>query len=210
MKVKEIIFLFFTLLAGTLFAEVTPQNFLDVKIASIYDADTFKVYLDCAYPIFCKKIPVRVKNIDAPEIKTKDKCEKAAAQKAKKLTQEFLKGKIVLRNCERDKYFRLLCEVKRQIISENGLQEFDLAEMLLQRQLSYGYYGGTKEKRNWCEIPTQQAEPAEQPQQCSGQETQSNPQTAEQETQICAIPSEEPKQTDISAISGQNNSTRKN
>ena len=137
---------------GVLFAEVTPQDFLNVKIASIYDADTFKVYLDCTYPIFCKKIPVRVKNIDAPEIKTKDKCEKVAAQKAKKLTQEFLKGKIVLRKCERDKYFRLLCEVKKQIMSEDGLQEFDLAELLLKRQLSYGYFGGTKEKRNWCEV----------------------------------------------------------
>jgi len=186
MKVKEIIFLFFIVLAGALFAEVTPQDFLDVKIASIYDADTFKVYLDCAYPVFCKKIPVRVKNIDAPEIKTKDKCEKAAAQKAKKLTQEFLKGKIVLRNCERDKYFRLLCEVKKQIISENGLQEFDLAEMLLQKQLSYGYYGGTKEKRNWCEVPKQQEELAEQPQQCAEQDAQ----------QICEISLEQLKQAE--------------
>jgi len=173
MKIKKVMLLFFVILAGTLFAEVTPQDFFDVKLASVYDGDTFKVYLDCAYPIFCKKIPVRVKNIDAPEIKTKDKCEKAAAQKAKQITQDFLKGKIVLRNCERDKYFRLLCEVKRQVISENGLQEFDLAELLLEKQLSYGYYGGTKEKRNWCEV-------SNPPQQTSEQETQ----------QICEMPSE--------------------
>lgn len=55
---------------------------------------------------------VRVKGIDAPEIRTKDPCEKEKAKRAKAFNKEFLKsGPIILRSCEKDKYFRLLCDV---------------------------------------------------------------------------------------------------
>ncbi len=123
------------------------QDFYNVKIISVYDGDTFKVSLPCNYPIFCQNISVRVKNIDTPELKTKNKCEKIAAKKAKKLTKDFLTGgNIILKNCERDKYFRLLCEVKKQISDE----ETDLANLLFQKNLAYKYFGGTKQEVNWC------------------------------------------------------------
>ncbi len=32
--------------------EVKPQNFNKVSLASVYDGDTFKVYLACRYPLF--------------------------------------------------------------------------------------------------------------------------------------------------------------
>ena len=70
---------------GTLLAKPV-QDFYDVKIVSVYDGDTFKVNLPCNFPIFCRNISVRVKNIDTPELKTQNKCEKAAAKRAKKLT----------------------------------------------------------------------------------------------------------------------------
>lgn len=88
------------------------ENFYKVELVSVYDGDTFKVNLPCEYDIFCKKISVRVKGIDTPEIRTKDPCEKRMAKKAKAFTKEFLKsGPIILRKCEKDKYFRLLCDV---------------------------------------------------------------------------------------------------
>ena len=62
-------------------------NFYKVQLASVYDGDTFKVYLACSYALFCRAIGVRVKKIDAPEIKTKNPCEKSAAQQAKKFTR---------------------------------------------------------------------------------------------------------------------------
>lgn len=93
--------------------EVKLQNFNKVSLASVYDGDTFKVYLACKYPIFCKAIPVRVRGVDCPEMRGGTPETKAAAKAAKAFTKQFLRGgKILLRNCGRDKYFRLLCEVK--------------------------------------------------------------------------------------------------
>lgn len=130
------------------------QNFYKVGLAAVYDGDTFKVNLSCRYGIFCKKMGVRVKGIDAPEIRTKDPCEKEKAKKAKAFTKEFLKsGPIILRNCEKDKYFRLLCDVSvRNPSNPTKKAEKSLAEALLAQKLSVAYDGGTKKSINWCNL----------------------------------------------------------
>lgn len=117
--------------------DVKLQNFNKVSLASVYDGDTFRVYLACHYPIFCKAIPVRVRGVDCPEMRGGTEETKAAAKAAKAFTKTFLKsGKILLRNCGRDKYFRLLCDVK-----VNGQ---DLTKALLDTGHAVPYDGGTK------------------------------------------------------------------
>lgn len=113
------------------------------QLISVYDGDTLKVNLNCSEPVFCKALPVRVKGIDTPELKTNNACERAKAQQAKAYATTFLKGKLELRNCSRDKYFRLLCDVY-----SNGES---LANALIQRGLAYPYDGGTKRKINFCD-----------------------------------------------------------
>ena len=137
----------------------TTQNFYKVSLASVYDGDTFKVNLSCRYGIFCKKMGVRVKGIDAPEIRTKDPCEKEMAKKAKAFTKEILKsGSIILRNCEKDKYFRLLCDVSvRDPNNPAKKAEKSLAEVLLAQKLAVAYDGGTKKSINWCAITESKA-----------------------------------------------------
>lgn len=118
-------------------AAVPPQNFNKVSLASVYDGDTFKVFLACRYPVFCKAVPVRVRGVDCPEMRGGTKETKAAARAAKKFTKEFLKsGKILLRNCGRDKYFRLLCDVK--------VDGRSLSKALLDAGHAVPYDGGTK------------------------------------------------------------------
>ena len=117
------------------------KAFDDVSIASIYDGDTFKINLNCSLAVYCEKVPVRVRGVDTPEIKGKTEREKKLAQKAKEFTKEFLSVRpISLSNCGRDKYFRLLCDVK------NG-EGKDLAKELIKRDLGYSYQGGTKRKK---------------------------------------------------------------
>lgn len=117
--------------------EVKLQNFNKVSLSSVYDGDTFKVYLACKYSIFCKAIPVRVRGVDCPEMRGGTPETKAAAKAAKAFTKQFLRGgKILLRNCGRDKYFRLLCEVK-----VNGA---DLGTALIEHGHAVPYDGGTK------------------------------------------------------------------
>lgn len=131
--------------------ELSANSFYKVSLASVYDGDTFKVYLACRYPLFCQKIPVRVKGIDCPELKTKDPCERQAALKAKEFTKDFLKsGPIILRNCQKDKYFRLLCDVFVRDIDNPKKYEKSLSQALLAKDLAVPYNGGTKQKLNWC------------------------------------------------------------
>lgn len=114
------------------------QGFNKVGLASVYDGDTFRVHLACTYGVFCKTIPIRVRGIDCPEIKGGSAETKALAKQAKAFTKNFLKsGKILLRNCGRDKYFRLLCDVK-----VNGK---NLDEELIRAGHAIPYDGGTKD-----------------------------------------------------------------
>lgn len=113
------------------------QNFNKVSLASVYDGDTFRVHLACKYGVFCKTIPIRVRGVDCPEIKGGSAETKVLAKQAKAFTKNFLKGgKILLRNCGRDKYFRLLCDVK-----VNGKS---LGEELIKAGHAIPYGGGTK------------------------------------------------------------------
>lgn len=124
------------------------QNFNKVSLASVYDGDTFRVHLACKYGVFCKTIPIRVRGVDCPEIKGGSAETKALAKQAKAFTKNFLKsGKILLRNCGRDKYFRLLCDVK-----VNGQ---NLGEELLKAGHAIPYDGGTKQLQGTIPLATQ-------------------------------------------------------
>ncbi|MBR3631575.1 MAG: thermonuclease family protein [Elusimicrobiaceae bacterium] len=113
----------------------------NVSVASVYDGDTFKINLNCSLAVYCEKVPVRVLGVDCPEIKGKTEKEKRLAKQAKTFTQNFLeKGPISLSNCQRDKYFRLLCDVTNS-------QGQNLAKELIKHNLGYEYWGGTKSTR---------------------------------------------------------------
>lgn len=120
--------------------------FKAVEIVSVYDGDTFKINLNCNTGIFCDNIPVRVKGIDCPEIKGKTQKEKELATQAKQFTKDFLhSGPVNLKECTRDKYFRINCKAE-----VNGQ---DLATLLLDKELAYPYDGGTKQDSLWEDAP---------------------------------------------------------
>ena len=113
----------------------------NVQIVSVYDGDTFKISLGCSLAAYCDKVSVRVRGVDTPEMKGKTAREKELAKKAKAFTKDFLaQAPVTLRNCGRDKYFRLLCDVS------NG-EGKDLARELIKRDLGYSYEGGKKSDR---------------------------------------------------------------
>lgn len=125
------------------------KTFRCVKFIKNYDGDTITVSIPDTHPLFGKNIPVRVFGVDAPEIKTKDKCEKEAGRMAKNLVTSLLKNakNIEIRNVQRDKYFRILGEVYSDGIN--------IREILIKNQLAYEYYGKTKKKINWCQVVKQ-------------------------------------------------------
>lgn len=140
-----ILFLLFPCLAFSQEA----SNFFDVKVLKVIDGDTFKTDIQkCYWKVFCKNISVRVRGVDTPEIKSKNEQKKQKAEQAKNFTQDFLsKGKVNLIYCTRDKYFRLLCNVKvrpPKVIGFDYSQDKDLAEALLNAKLAKEYAGGKK------------------------------------------------------------------
>lgn len=135
---KQIIIIACVLCSGcSLFSTKMYPNFNEVELASVYDGDTFRVNLSCKQEVFCKDIPIRVRGVDCPEMKGGSTETKTLAQQAKDFTKDFLTaGKINLENCGRDKYFRLLCDVK-----VNGKS---LGEELINAGYAIPYDGGTK------------------------------------------------------------------
>lgn len=113
-------------------------NFDNVSLISVYDGDTF--YIDipsCDIDVFCEHISVRVRGVDCPEMKGGTAETKARAKQAKEFSERFLKsGKILLCNCGRDKYFRLLCDV--------GVNGKSLGAELIKSGHAVSYDGGTK------------------------------------------------------------------
>lgn len=119
-------------------------SFRCVKYIRNYDADTITFDIPNVHPIIGKHISVRVRHVDAPEIKGKLPCEKEAARTAKRLIENTLKNakRIDLVNADKDKYFRILADV---IVDGKPLKD-----ILLKNNLAYAYEGQTKQKVNWC------------------------------------------------------------
>lgn len=133
------------LLAGLPFsyAKETYEDVIVSEVISIYDGDTFRVDIDNYPEIIGKNMPIRVKGIDTPEIRTRCNTEKNLARNAKKLTVSLLrKAKIIeLKNIERGKYFRLVADV----FVDGKL----LSKELIKSNLAVPYDGKTT-KIDWC------------------------------------------------------------
>lgn len=121
-----------------------------VKYLRNYDADTLTFDIPNVHPFIGESISVRVYGLDAPELTSKDACEKEVARNGKKLVERLLKGakQINLLNIKKDKYFRILADVE--------IDGQDLGKILLKNNLAYEYYGGTKLKKDWCKHQVRQ------------------------------------------------------
>lgn len=134
------------LLAITFHINAKPKEYGKViveGVTSIYDADTFRVNIKGYPPIVGQHIPIRVMEIDAPEIRGKCKKEKELARKAKNVTVEILRNaKIIeLHNMKRGKYFRILAQV---IVDGKNL-----GQLLIKSGHARSYSGGAR--LGWCD-----------------------------------------------------------
>ncbi len=120
------------------------QNFRCVEYVKNYDGDTITFNIPGVHPLIGNKVKVRILNVDTAEMRTKDQCEKQKAQQAQKIVENLLKQakKINLENIRRDKYFRILADVKADGVS--------IGDYLVQHYLAYRYKGGKKPQTNWC------------------------------------------------------------
>lgn len=114
------------------------SSFMNIDYLTNYDGDTFQVTLPGVPEVFGQNISIRIRGIDSAEIKAPDLCEKYDALESRRALQKLLEGKKVdLLNCSRDKYFRLLCDVR-----VSGF--IDVKSYMLTNRFAVTYDGETK------------------------------------------------------------------
>lgn len=120
---------------------VIMASFLGVPVVSTIDGDTLKVTIPDVPDIFGKNLSIRIKGIDAPEIRATRLCEREAARKAKdRLAILIARQPVDLHHCERDKFYRLACNAR----TSSGT---DVAQFMLEQGLAVPYANGTR--INW-------------------------------------------------------------
>jgi len=95
------------------------------------------------YPVLIgESILIRLRGIDAPEMRVKCPLEKTKATLARGYLRAILaRGKVIeLHNVERGKYFR--------IVANLIVDEIDIAELMIEKQLAREYSGG--KRLSWC------------------------------------------------------------
>ena len=72
------------------------------KLIKVVDGDTVDAMIDCGFSVF-RKERIRLRGINAPESRTRDKEEKKLGLAAKARLKELLKGQDVELHCEKEK-----------------------------------------------------------------------------------------------------------
>ncbi|MCP4526643.1 MAG: thermonuclease family protein [Aestuariibacter sp.] len=129
-------------LAPAAHAKTYEQSVGVIELVSVYDGDTIKLNIKGWPAIIGHEINIRVNGVDTPEIRGYECArEDTLGDEAKAFTQQFVqRGQITLHNLQRDKYFRILADVK-----VDGVL---LSNALIDAGLAYEYYGG--KKKSWC------------------------------------------------------------
>ena len=108
------------------------------KLIRTVDGDTVDLMVDLGFDIW-HKIRVRLAGINTPESRTRDKKEKKLGLKAKKFTENFLKGhEIIVHTNKQGKFGRFLANLE--------VNNCDLAQALIENNLAREYHGEKRGK----------------------------------------------------------------
>jgi micrococcal nuclease len=124
-------------------AKPTYQNIIVSELVSVYDGDTITVNIDNFPPVIGESISIRIRGIDAPEIRSKCPLEKIKAIQARDYLRATLASgeAIELHDVERGKYFRLVANVI--------VDGVDVSKLMIEKQLAREYDGKSK-RVVWC------------------------------------------------------------
>ena len=118
------------------------------QVLRVVDGDTFEAKIHVWFGQDISTL-VRIRGIDAPELKSRcaEEAQKAAA--ARDLLADFLRsGVVILSDLSADKYFGRV--VSRVDISYAGEASDDVAALMLDADMARPYAGHTRE--SWCDL----------------------------------------------------------
>lgn len=110
-------------------------------VTRVYDGDTFFIEAH-PWPKFYVKTSVRIRGMDAPEIRGKCQNEKNMAKKSRDVLEEMLQDGAILFDIGEDKYGRTLARVE-------DARGRNVAAFLIEEGLARKYDGGKRE--GWCD-----------------------------------------------------------
>ncbi len=121
----------------------TEPAIMGVTFHNCYDGDTCNVTIAGVLPVFGRRIGIRLRGIDTPELRGKCDKEKLLALAARDRTRQLIFGaqNVRIDDISRGKYFRLVA----RIIADGR----DVSQVLLEEGHAVVYDGGTKSK-DWC------------------------------------------------------------
>ena len=104
----------------------------------VYDGDTFKCDIDLGFSIILKNQAVRLRGINCPELRTKDKREKALGYEAKEKLIEILDEafEVTLQSLGKGKFGRVI-----SICYADG---YNVNDMMVESGLARPYDGGKR------------------------------------------------------------------
>ncbi len=118
------------------------EDFTSVEVVKVYDGDTITVNLPGLPAVFGHHLSVRLRGIDAPELKGQCANEKTQALVARGAMKAMLQRAafIELRNVSRDKYFRIDATI--------FVDGRDLNAYMVAQGFARPYDGGARQ--GWC------------------------------------------------------------
>lgn len=105
---------------------------MEATVLSVHDGDTFTILIPNVPPVF-ERMEVRIANIDTPEKHDSRADMRALAEQARVRLVELLRGKVVLREVRKDKFFRLNASV--------DVKGVDVADVLVKEGLAKRWDG---------------------------------------------------------------------
>tara|TARA_B100000242_G_C42968240_1_gene449209 strand:- start:381 stop:824 length:444 start_codon:yes stop_codon:yes gene_type:complete len=110
----------------------------EAKVVNVYDGDTIKVVFSVLGKLY--KFNSRIQHVDTPEIRTRNKKEKAYGFFVRDKLREKILNKVVTIICDDfDKYGRLLLDIK--------IGDELISNWLVQNNYAFQYDGGAK--KSW-------------------------------------------------------------
>jgi endonuclease YncB( thermonuclease family) len=140
------------------FANAHPERDVKgVEYIRAVDGDTVEVNIRGLHPVFGENLKVRLADIDAPEMRTKNECEKRLANIAKQFVHNYLANanRIALLNPKRGTFFRVITDIK---VTPYKKSSISLVSALLAEKLAVPY-----QQRNtvdWCKLEQERSQNA--------------------------------------------------
>lgn len=123
-----------------------PGNLIQAKVIDVYDGDTITILFQLGSMFFKEKL--RLSGIDAPELRTRNDAEKAAAIRSRDWLREQVLNKHVIvyfRGAKKEKYGRLIGEVYEiKEDPEANAQAVSYNDKMVELGLAVRYDGGSK------------------------------------------------------------------